>query len=111
MLRRLSRSLEGDFGRLVAPRFAQDLAPQLERVGMRLEREGTVQRQQRAVFVTELVGRIAELVPDEREVGVDFHRALQLAECFPIASELREGRAPQRVRETGLTESAARAVG
>src|SRR5204863_9750667 len=64
VLCRLGGPLERDLGRLVATGLAQYLTAQLLSVGLRLQGECAIERQQGAILVAELVGGVAELVPD-----------------------------------------------
>ncbi len=107
MLGCLSGSLEGDFCRLVAPGLAQHLTPELERVGVGLERKRTIEREQRPIAVAEPIGRVTELVPGEAQVGIHFHRAIQLGQRLGVASQLGEGGATQRKGEARCTEGRA----
>src|SRR5213594_1078067 len=102
MLGRLRRALEGDFGRLIATGVAQNLPAQSQGVGVGLEGKRAVERQQSPVALAELVRGIAELVPDEREVGIRLYGALELGQGFPVASELCQRRTAERKGETGF---------
>jgi hypothetical protein len=95
VLRRLRRAFEGDFGCLIAAGFAEDLAAQLQRVGMRLERERAVEREQRPIAIAQLVRGVAQLMPHEPKVGIGFHGPFQLGERLGIATELGERGAAQ----------------
>ena len=65
MFRGLGGTLERHFGCLIPAGLAEDLATELQGVGMGLERERAVEREQCAVPISQLVGGIAEFVPDE----------------------------------------------
>src|SRR5947207_13574907 len=104
MLCRLGRALVGHLRRLVAPRVAQDAPPQPQRLRMGLEREGTVERQQRPVAVAQPERGVPQLVPGERQVRVGLDRLLEGAERFAIALQLDQRRTLQRERERRVPE-------
>jgi hypothetical protein len=95
---------ERHLGGLIAARVAQDAASQPQRLGVRLEGEGAVEREQRAVAVPQAVGRVPELVPHEREVWVRLDGPLEQAQRLAIPTELGQGRALQREHERRFTE-------
>ena len=111
MLGGLGRAFEGDLRRLVAPGVAEHLTTELERIGMRLQGEGAIERQQRPILIAEFIRDIAQLVPDERQVRVDLDRPLQLGQRVLVAAQLGERRAAQGEGEAGLAKGRSRAVG
>ena len=111
MLGGLRRALERDFRSRVAARGAKDAAPESQRLGVGLEGERAVQCEQRAVAVAELPGRDAELVPDEREVGVGLGGAFQRGQGVRNALQLHQRRALEGEREAGRAELRERPAG
>jgi hypothetical protein len=107
----LRRPFERDFGRLIPSGVAQHAAAQLERLGVGLEGEGAVERQQRAVLVSQLVRRPPQLVPDEGQIGVGLHRPLQRGERVGVATQLDQRGTEQREGEAGFAELHPRALG
>ena len=102
VLGRLERALERDQRRFELSRVAQDPAAQHERVGVRLQRERAVEREQRAGVLTHAMGRVGQLVPGEREVAVPLERALERAHRLARAAQLGERRALERERHRRL---------
>ena len=111
MLGGLGRALERHFGRLVAARVTEHLPPELERIGMRLEGECAIEREQRPVLIAQFVGDVAELVPDERQVRVDFDRPLQLGQRVLVATQLGKRGTAKGEGEAGLAEGRSGAIG
>ena len=111
MLGGLRRAFEGDLRRLVATGVAEHLTAELERIGMRLQGEGAIERQQRPILIAEFIRDVAQLMPDEREVRVDLDRPLQLGQRVLIAAEFGERRAAESEREPGLAEGGSGTVG
>ena len=111
MRRRLRGPLERHFRGRVAARFPQDAAPELEGVGVGLEREGAVQREQRAALVVHPVGRDAQLVPHESQIGVALDGLLERGERFRELLQLHQRRAHERERKGGIGERRLRGPG
>ena len=110
MLRGLSRALVRDFGRLIAARVPQDASAQPQRLGVGLEPEGTVQREQRAVPIAQSKRGVAQLVPDQCEVGIHVDRVLEGGQRFRVALELDERGTRERQREGRVSELGSRAL-
>ena len=90
VLRRLGRAFVGDLGGLIATGVPQDAPPQSERLGVRLEPEGTIEGEERAIPIAEAERRVPELVPDQGEIGVGVDRLLEGAERLAVPLELDE---------------------
>src|ERR671923_2141231 len=78
---------------------------------MRLQREGTIEREQRAIAVAQAEGGVPQLVPDQRQVRVRVHRLLEGRERLAVALQLDQRRSLERQRERRVPELRARALG
>jgi len=83
-------AFERNLRRHIAAGFEQNPAAEHERLGVRLECEGAVERCQGSARLAEPVGCVPELVPHKREVRVEIDRRLECADGFAVALRVDE---------------------